>query len=68
MKNGQEHVEVRLLRVTAAARYLSLGTKAVRALILRGELPYVQMQPGNSPFLVDKSDLDAFVAARKKRC
>ena len=57
----------RLLRTGAAARYLGIGTKALRTLILRGELPYVQLQPGNSPFLLDVKDLDRFIEQRKNR-
>jgi excisionase family DNA binding protein len=57
-----------LLRCAQAARYLNIGTKAIRALILRGELSYVQLKPGgNSPFLLDVRDLDRFVEARKSR-
>jgi excisionase family DNA binding protein len=42
----------RLLRTAEAARYLGLGAKAIRALIQSGQLPYVQLKPGNSPFLL----------------
>ena len=49
----------RLLRTHEAARYLGLGSKAIRQLIVCGQLPYVQMKPGNSPFLLDQAkDLD----------
>jgi len=57
----------RLLRTKAAAQYLGLGEKAIRALILRGELAYVQMRPGNSPFLLDVRDLDRFIEQHKMR-
>jgi len=60
-------VERRLMRTSAAARYLGIGAKALRALIVRGELPYVQLQPGNSPFLVDIRDLEMFIEIRKRR-
>lgn len=55
----------RLLRTAEAARYLGLGAKAIRRLILAGELPYVQMRPGNSPFLLDRRDLDRFIEIHK---
>ena len=56
----------RLLRCSDAARYLGIGTKALRALILRGELPYIQLKPGgNSPFLLDRPDLNRFIERRK---
>lgn len=57
----------RLLRTTDAARYLGMGEKAIRHLILVGELPYVQLRPGNSPFLLDVRDLDVFVERHKFR-
>jgi excisionase family DNA binding protein len=56
---------VRLLRTRDAARYLGLGEKAVRQLILEGELDFVQLRPGNSPFLLDVRDLDRFIESRK---
>ena len=59
------HVEARLLRCTDAAEYLGIGKKAIRALITSGELPYVQLKPGNSPYLIDVRDLDRFIEARK---
>jgi excisionase family DNA binding protein len=55
----------RLLRTNQAARYLGLGSKAIRQLIFSGQLPYVQMKPGNSPFLLDRRDLDRFIEMHK---
>jgi excisionase family DNA binding protein len=55
----------RLLRTSDAARYLGLGSKVIRQLIVSGRLPYVQMKPGNSPFLLDRRDLDKFIEAHK---
>ena len=55
----------RLLRTREAARYLGLGSKAIRQLIVCGQLPYVQMKPGNSPFLLDRRDLDRFIEMHK---
>lgn len=56
----------RLLRVRDAARYLSVGAKAVRAAILRGEIPAIQLKPGgNSPFLLDVRDLDRWIETNK---
>jgi excisionase family DNA binding protein len=58
----------RLMRTQDAATYLGLGTKAIRQLIVCGELPYVQLKPGNnSPFLLDVRDLDRFIESRKAR-
>ena len=60
------HNPPRMLRCVQAARYLGIGTKAIRELILRGELSYVQLKPGgNSPFLIDVRDLDQFIEANK---
>jgi excisionase family DNA binding protein len=56
----------RLLRCKNAAKYLSIGTKALRKLIQKGELPYVQLGDANSPFLLDVRDLDRFIEDHKK--
>ena len=57
----------RLLRCSDAARYLGVGKKRIRALIASSELPRVQLEPGNSPFLLVVRDLDRFIEARKTR-
>ena len=45
--------------------YLSMqGKKALRQLISSGKLPYVQMG-ANSPFLIDRRDLDKFIEKHK---
>lgn len=62
---SQAVLEPRLLRTDEAAHYLGMGSKAIRQLILSGQLPYVQMKPGNSPFLLDRRDLDRFIETRK---
>jgi len=54
------------MRLKQAAQYLSVSDKRIRQLILSGDLPYVQLQPGNSPFLLDVRDLDKFIEAIKK--
>jgi len=54
----------RLLRLKDAARYLSMGAKALRQLINSGRLPYVQLGK-NAPFLVDRRDLDEFIERHK---
>jgi len=59
-------ISPRLLRVPEAARYLGVGPKVVRWLILTGQLPYIQLKPGgNSPFLLDVKDLDKFIETNK---
>jgi excisionase family DNA binding protein len=55
----------RLMRTGEAARYLGLGAKGLRQLINSGELPYLQLQGKNSPFLVDRRDLDKFIDRHK---
>lgn len=58
----------RLIRCEAAAAYLCVGKKRILQLIARGDLPYVQLgERANSPFLIDRADLDQFVRARKTR-
>lgn len=65
MKQESNPSDVRLMRVEQAARYLSLGSKAIRNLITEGRLPYVQLKPGNSPFLLDRCDLDKWIEGNK---
>jgi excisionase family DNA binding protein len=55
----------RLLRVKAAAEYLSLSPWKVRCLIQAGRLPVVQDELG-SPFLLDVRDLDNYVDRNKR--
>ena len=58
-------ISPRLLDLADAARYLSMGDKALRALIQRGELPFVQTIVGRSPYLLDIRDLDRWVEKSK---
>jgi excisionase family DNA binding protein len=60
-------INSRLLRLRDAAKYLSVSTKALRKLVIRGELPHIQLGRGNSPFLIDTRDLDRFVESQKTR-
>ncbi|HEV8131285.1 MAG TPA: helix-turn-helix domain-containing protein [Acidobacteriota bacterium] len=62
---ASEVCDPRLMRTSEAARYLGLGAKALRQLINSGELPYLQLQGKNSPFLVDRRDLDKFIDRHK---
>jgi excisionase family DNA binding protein len=55
----------RLLRLRAAAEYLSLSAWKVRCLIQAGRLPVVQDGEG-SPFLLDVRDLDSYVERNKR--
>jgi excisionase family DNA binding protein len=55
----------RLLRLKAAAEYLSLSPWKLRALIQAGRLPVVQDGEG-SPFLLDLRDLDGYVERNKR--
>jgi excisionase family DNA binding protein len=57
----------RLLDIDDAARYLAVSDKAIRELIQRGELPYLQRIRGRSPYLVDVKDLDSWVLKNKIR-
>jgi excisionase family DNA binding protein len=65
--SSTRQLHARLLRTKQAAAYLGIGEKALRLLIVQGELPYVQMRAGNSPFLLDVRDLDRFIESRKMR-
>ena len=65
---GQRRIVVpsrRLLRLKAAAEYLSLSPWKVRGLIQAGRLPVVQDGEG-SPFLLDVRDLDGYVERNKR--
>jgi excisionase family DNA binding protein len=55
----------RLLRLRAAADYLSLSPWKLRSLIQAGRLPVVQDGEG-SPFLIDVRDLDEYVERNKR--
>jgi excisionase family DNA binding protein len=52
----------KLMRLEDAARYLSIGTKALRKLIQAGELPAGRVEAHghgcNAPLLVSVADLD----------
>jgi hypothetical protein len=57
----------RLLDVDDAGRYLGMGDKAVRELIVNGELPYIQKIAARSPYLIDIRDLDRWIDQNKIR-
>ncbi|MGD1214322.1 MAG: helix-turn-helix domain-containing protein [Terriglobales bacterium] len=59
-------ISPRLLDLADAARYLSMGDKALRELIRKGELPYVQTIAGRSPYLLDIRDLDKWIEKSKR--
>ncbi len=54
----------RLLRVRAAALYLSVSEWKIRQLVQAGELPLVQDSMGG-PWLIDVKDLDAYIERNK---
>jgi excisionase family DNA binding protein len=55
----------RLLRTRQAAEYLGVSPWTLRRLVQDGRIPVVQVGEG-SPWLVDLSDLDRFIAEHKK--
>jgi len=55
----------RLLRVKAAALYLSISPWKLRKLIQDGALPYLQTE-AYGPYLLDIRDLDQFIQNNKK--
>jgi excisionase family DNA binding protein len=67
MKTAKQTGQIipRLLRTKQAAAYLGMSDKAIRKLIVAGRLPYVHMRHGNSPFLLDRLDLDRFIESQK---
>jgi excisionase family DNA binding protein len=64
-RGGNTFPSRRLLRLKAAAEYLSLSPWKVRSLIQAGRLPVVQDSEG-SPFLLDVRDLDGYVERNKR--
>jgi excisionase family DNA binding protein len=62
-----DKLKPRLLDVTDSARYMGTSKKAIRAMIMRGELPHIQRIPGRSPYLVDVLDLDRWIARNKSK-
>jgi len=55
----------RLLRLRAAAEYLSLSPWKLRRLVREGRIPVIQDGEG-SPFLLDVRDLDGYVERNKR--
>ncbi len=55
----------RLLRLKAAAVYLSLSAGTLRTIIQRGELPIIRYGD-NAPWLLDRADLDAWIERHKE--
>jgi hypothetical protein len=54
----------RLVRLKAAAEYVSLSTWKLRDVIQRGEIPLVQYGD-NTPWLLDIHDLDRWIELHK---
>ncbi len=63
---NKEKVQPRFLRIRHAAVYLGVAPKAIRALILLGKLSYLQVGRNNSPWLIDKIDLDRYIDQNKR--
>ena len=56
----------RVLRVNAAAQYLSTSARCIRDLVQRGELSLVRLsEHERAPWLIDTRDLDNLVERRK---
>ncbi len=49
----------------AAAEYTSLPVKALRAAIMRGELPF--SRPRTKRMILDRRDIDAWLLGEKQR-
>jgi excisionase family DNA binding protein len=54
----------RLLRLKAAAEYMSLSTWKLRDVIHRGGIPIIQYGE-NAPWLLDVAELDQWIEAHK---
>jgi excisionase family DNA binding protein len=67
-QRGRDSNAARLLRLKPAAEYLSFSPAKLRAIIQRGELPFIRIAEGrNAPWLVDKHDLDLWIEQSKSR-
>lgn len=56
----------RALRLKAAATYLSISPRQVRALVQAQELPIIRLfDSDHAPWLIDSRDLDALIERRK---
>jgi hypothetical protein len=57
----------RALRLKAAAQYMSISPRQVRALVQAGELPIVRLfENDRGPWLLDVKDLDGLIERRKE--
>lgn len=56
----------RLLKLKDAAQYLGLSLCTVRAIVQRGELPFISPTE-NGKWLLDMKDLDQWIEQRKQR-
>lgn len=62
-QTNQQSIEPRLFRISEAAQYLSATPWFIRSLIWSNAIPFCRM---GRRFLLDKADLDAFIAAQKE--
>jgi hypothetical protein len=66
MTNRDSKATRRLLRLKAAAEYLSISPGALRGLCQRGEIPVIRLNDGlHVPWLLDARDLDSWVERSK---
>lgn len=67
MRRTADSVTRRALRLKAAAQYMSISPRQVRALVQAGELPIVRLFDNDrSPWLLDVKDLDGLIERRKE--
>jgi hypothetical protein len=59
-------IAARLMRLKAAAIYLSMSCKELRLMIERGELEVIKGHDKNSPWRVDIRDLDNWILKNKE--
>ena len=67
MRRTADSVTRRALRLKAAAQYMSISPRQVRALVQAGELPIVRLfENDRGPWLLDVKDLDGLIERRKE--
>jgi Helix-turn-helix domain len=58
-------LQPRLLKLAAAAQYMSMSPGKLRAIIQRGELAVIRGDGGTSPWLLDVKDLEKWIEREK---
>lgn len=61
-----EAIAPRLMRLKHAARYLAISPKQLRTICQNGRIPVIKGLEENSPWLLDRQDLDLWIERSKE--